>query len=96
MSRSYRKYPCRTEQSSCRYIKKKKRWASRKVRHAKDVPNFGGYKKIYESWDINDFSLVEFLHTILLDWNDQQWWMLEDYSSWEEAYKDWKLTWKIK
>lgn len=52
MSRSYRK-PYITQ--------KNKKWAkqraAKKVRKAADMGNNSYYKKIYESWDINEFRL---------------------------------------
>ena len=51
MSRSFRKHPCVKDPAS-KYMK---RYANKKVRHTKDIPNGGAYKKVFESWEISDY-----------------------------------------
>ena len=58
MSRSYKKWPSYSDYSrGPNGTKLNKRLASKKVRNAKDVPNYSGYKKVYESWDICDWKM---------------------------------------
>ena len=56
MSRS-RKVKCFTDYSRT-YTSWSKRKASKKVRKALIVPNGGGFKRIYGSWDIKDYKTV--------------------------------------
>ena len=37
-----------------------KRFANKKVRHARGVPNGGAYKKVFCSWDICDYKFLYF------------------------------------
>ena len=55
MSKSYRE-PYWTEGYGKPSRKKNKRLASKRVRRAKDLDNGMSYKKVYNSWDICDFS----------------------------------------
>ena len=54
MSRSYKKFPGFSDGDSCK--KFPKRWAARKVRHSKNIPNGGAYRRLYNSWDICDYN----------------------------------------
>lgn len=54
MSRSYKKHPFTTD-GSPRTTKEKKKFANKKIRHTKDIPNGSAFKKISESWDIHDY-----------------------------------------
>jgi len=54
MSRSKRKNPVITEQQS-RSAKLEKRFASKAVRNANDVPNGKAYRKYFCSWNISDY-----------------------------------------
>ena len=56
MSRSYRKNPVCKETNECRFSAKYgKHRANRAVRHHKNLPSYGAYKKAYCSWLICDF-----------------------------------------
>ena len=55
MSRSFKKVP-----GFCDRDPYAKRLANRKVRRDWTVPNGGGYRKAYESWDICDFRFLFF------------------------------------
>ena len=66
MSRSYKKSPVATDQSCSRkyangrITKVRKRQANKRVRRTKDISNGGSFKKVSESWNINDFSYISF------------------------------------
>ena len=51
MSRSY-KHTDFVKDSNKKFMK---RFANKKVRHSKNVPNGGAYKKVFCSWEISDF-----------------------------------------
>lgn len=57
MSRSFKKHPWVTD-GGTPSTKNSKRFANKKVRHNKDVPNGGSYKKVYEPWDIRDYKYM--------------------------------------
>lgn len=54
MSRSYKKNPYCTD-GSPKTTQESKKFANKKVRNTKDLPNGGAYKKVFESYDIHDF-----------------------------------------
>lgn len=53
MSRSYKKHPVYTDGRNGQ--KKSKRYANKKVRHSKNVPNGKYYKRYFCSYDIHDY-----------------------------------------
>jgi hypothetical protein len=55
MSRSTKK-PYYTDQQRSKISKELKRKANKRVRKEDNVPNVSGYKRLSESWDINDYS----------------------------------------
>lgn len=57
MSRSYKKNPWATDHH-VKSTKEKKKFANKKVRHSKHIPNGSSYKKLTESWDICDFKFT--------------------------------------
>ena len=59
MSRSYKKTAGWTDHKTPR-TKEEKIFANGAVRKAKDIPNGGAYKKIYNSWDICDYKFLYF------------------------------------
>ena len=52
MSRSYKKHP-RVKDAANKGMKK---FANKKVRRTKDIPNGKAYKKLFESWGISDWN----------------------------------------
>lgn len=54
MSRSYKKYPIVKDPPN----KGMKKYANKKVRHTKDIPNGKAYKKVFESWEISDYCWI--------------------------------------
>jgi len=65
MSRSYKKNPVFKSDSKAK--KFWKREANKKVRHAKDVSNGRSFKKIGDSYNINDYI------TKCFTYNDRKW-----------------------
>ena len=57
MSRSYKHNPFSTVRAS--NAKYWKRLANHKVRRCKEIPKGNGYRKIYESWNICDWTYYE-------------------------------------
>ena len=53
MSRSYKKNPVMKSESKAKRFWKKE--ANKKVRHTKDVPNGREFKKIGDTYNINDY-----------------------------------------
>ena len=54
MSRSYKKYNIVKDPSA----KGMKKYANKKVRRTKNVPNGKAYKKVFESWNISDYQWI--------------------------------------
>lgn len=61
MSRSYKKTPICRDCTGCECLQWSKRQANKKVRRTKNIPSGKSYKKIYETWDIHDYSFRETL-----------------------------------
>ena len=70
MSRSYKKHPYSKDRPS----KGMKKFANKKVRHTKDIPNGKAYKKVFESWDICDWRWI--------------WTRADAIRTWERAKED--------
>lgn len=92
MSRSYKKHP-RCKDSANKDMKK---FANKKVRHTKNIPNGKAYKKIFESWDISDWNWIwtkqeateQWLSASEDSWIRKQFKTLEDYLKyWEKCVK---------
>jgi len=87
MSRSYKKSPISTDQSTRRGNSKHggrtvrflKRHANKKVRKCKNVANGSAYKKVSESWDISDYAFCDWGKPILGD--------LESIDEWNKVYR---------
>lgn len=54
MARSYRK-PWIIDGYGSKSKSLRKRWAARRVRNSKEVPNGGAYRKFFDSWNIVDY-----------------------------------------
>lgn len=67
MSRSYRKHPVTTDRASA---KDERTRANRRVRHTKDFSTRKGnqYKKLYEQYDIRDWSNRWTWEEAIQDW----------------------------
>lgn len=89
MSRSYKKYPHWKCEKSCKIGKK---IANNKVRSYlksdKEIPNGKSYRKIYDSWDVCDYSSSFTLN----EWN--KWTKRWGYK--ENNYYEWYKTYKMK
>lgn len=68
MSRSYKKHP-RVKDSANKFMKK---YANKKVRHAKDIPSGKAYKKVFESWDISDWNWIWTKEEAIKEWYKAQ------------------------
>lgn len=58
MSRSYKKHPWITDHH-VKSSSESKKFANKKVRHTKDLPNGGAFKKVFCSYDICDFKFFQ-------------------------------------
>lgn len=58
MSRSYKKNPWITDHH-VKSSSEKKKFANKKVRHTKDLPNGKAFKKVSESYDLCDFKFFQ-------------------------------------
>lgn len=91
MSRSYRKNTFIQDEGNKKFGKKT---ANRKVRKRMKDTDFscspGGYKKLYESWNISDYTWG------YLDYNSFYHYNRDEYDSDEECYSAFKRLWKSK
>jgi hypothetical protein len=83
MSRSFKKLSiCKNQRT---YAKK---LANKKVRRTKDIPDNKGYKKVFCSWDICDFSLrYDFESWKRNNYHSEEMTEEELYSMWYRWYK---------
>jgi len=77
MSRSFKHVPGFVDHPKSG-SKKDKRFANKKIRNTEDIPNGGSFKKIYESWNINDWKFLYFSMDEILE-----------FSNINTAYKTW-------
>ena len=88
MSRSYKKNPCVTDHH-VKSSQERKKFANKKVRNTKDIPQRSGFKKVSESRDICDFK-------IFYSWEDfKKFWEDTDKSE-KELYRMWYTSYKRK
>lgn len=71
MSRSYKKHPFCTDHH-VKTTKEKKRFANKKIRHTKNIPNGRAFRKIYETYDICDWKNRWTWEEALADWNSNK------------------------
>ena len=91
MSRSYKKYPCIKDCS-----KHGKRFANKRVRRTKDIPDGKAYRKVYNPWDISDWS---FSKTWNEYWREQiQDWELRElpYYAWSNNPRGYCAAWSFR
>ena len=102
MSRSYKKNPVVKDKG-----KNEKRFANKKVRRTKNVPNGGAYKKVYNQYDICDYCWRTCWRTTFEEhmrdrwsWyyrvhNEYGWQWIKKYGEIPDRKKEWK-EWKLK
>ena len=96
MSRSYKKNPYCTDNSSS---KESKKFANKTVRHRKDIPSGGAYKKASESYNICDYKFYETWEDAKDYWEkniDSSYYLQRHYPTLESYYKRWLRYYKNK
>ncbi len=97
MSRSYKHTPiCKDSTRKGPTFKSGKQIANRVVRRKDDIPNGGGYRKAYCSYNISDFQFRMDESELKHKWEDEDSWLLSHFKSYKEAYRWWKRTYKMK
>ena len=88
MSRSYKKHP-RVKDPAGKYMK---RFANKRVRHTKDIPNGKAYKKVFESWEISDWNWIWTKEDAIKKWNsaDEDSWLREQFETLEKYLIYWE------
>lgn len=97
MSRSYKKTPVIKDsglKSSAN--KSAKQIANRTVRRKKYIPNGGGYKKIYCSWNICDYRFMQTEAKFKQRWDNGDTYLHETFKTYEQALFQWKKWYKLK
>ena len=85
MSRSYKKSPVYTDYSRGN-TKDQKRFANRRARRAKDVPNGKAYRTYYESWEIHDWICRQTLGEAIHSYYTSGYW--DSKGNWNRWYED--------
>ena len=91
MSRSYKKHP-RVKDAANKGMKK---FANKKVRHTKNIPNGKAYKKLFESWDISDWNWHWTKEEAIKEWYENNW-IQEHYETLEKYLMYWEKCTKRK
>lgn len=99
MSRSYRKNPIIKDGRFNRAKGKHgKKFANRKVRHSEDILQHTNYKKIYCSWEINDYCSRMSKEELIADFDSYSEnvpfypsWM-DEFKTLEDALNWWRKT----
>lgn len=94
MSRSYKKHPI-VKDPAGKYMK---RFANKKVRRTKDIPNGKAYRKVFETWDISDFRWIWSREKAIYDYltAEPDSWIRKKYETLEEYLKYWEKCVKRK
>ena len=94
MSRSYKKHP-RVKDSASRYMKK---YANKKVRRTKNIPNGKAYKKVFESWEISDWNWIWTKNEAIHEWESAKpnSWIRKHYETLEKYLIYWEKCVKRK
>lgn len=97
MSRSYKKSPYAND-SHRKSTKESKKFANKKVRNITNIPNGGAYKKIFESWDIRDYSFRQTWEEAkeYYEKNKDSYWMQKRYPTLKDWYRRWLKYYKNK
>ena len=69
-----------------------KQIANRHVRRKTDLPQFSGYRKAFESYDISDFSFRMSENDLKKDWESGDSWLHSRFATYEEAFIWWRIT----
>lgn len=91
MSRSYKKHP-RVKDAANKGMKK---FANKKVRHTKNIPNGKAYKKVFESYDISDWCWIWTKEEAIKEWYENNW-IREHYETLEKYLMYWEKCTKRK
>lgn len=94
MSRSYKKHP-RVKDAANKGMKK---FANKKVRHIKNIPNGKAYKKVFESWDISDYNWIWTKEQAIETYNSapDDSWIKKHYETLEKYLMYWEKCTKRK
>ena len=89
MSRSFKKHPWVTD-GDTPGTKYSKKFANKKVRHAKNIPNGGSYKQLYESWNIRDYKYFWSWAEAKADWEaNKEYYEKRGYPTLKSYYRYW-------
>lgn len=90
MSRSYQKVPGWTNNG--RHTSFAKKQANKVIRHAEDIPSGGFYRRLYCSWNIHDYRLLEFGNYWVRLWFGKH----SDWYTDEQKHREWYRAWMHK
>lgn len=104
MSRSYKKFPRIKCENSCKFGKRQANKTIRNLPIDFEIPKGRWFKKLYESYDICDYSFTQFQEWEIKDWYRHQAELINGVKPWrsksdetlEEALGDWKKYYKSK
>ena len=86
MSRSYKKTPICKELNS----QFGKRQANKAVRRNNEIADGGAFKKVYCSWNISDYKMIQTEKELKQDWDNGAEYLHRRFATYEQALFDWK------
>ena len=97
MSRSYKKSPVFKDSTrKGKTYKSGKQIANRTVRRKTDIPNGGGYRKAYCSYNISDYSFRMDEKELRSEWEKKDSWIHRRFKTFKRAYLWWKKYYRMK
>ncbi len=98
MSRSYKRYAVTKddERSLVPRRYKQKTIANRAVRRANGKLDGGGFKRLYDSWSICDWSYSMTEGQLKKEWADSDEWLHGMFGTYKQAYRWWYTSFKGK
>ena len=97
MSRSHKRNPiCKDSTRKGPTFKSGKQIANRNVRHVPDLPNGGGYRKAFCSYNISDYLFRMEEKELKQEWEMSDSWIRRRFMNYKQAYRWWLKNYRNK
>ena len=97
MSRSFKKSPVYKDSTrKGPTYKSGKQIANRTIRRKTDIPNGGGYRKAYYSYNISDYSFRMEEKEMRQEWEKKDSWIHSQFKTFKRAHQWWKKYYQMK
>ena len=97
MSRSFKKTPIVKDATlKGPTFKSGKQMANRRVRRKNGIPQYGGYRKVYRSYNISEYAFRMSESDLRMEWKNTRSWLRREFKTYDQAYRWWKKTYLSK